>query len=205
MPKNCRVPIPSDQKKVLKVLTCLFENYIVNKTPSTIVYLSNPVDDSSGNTYDPMVEELNAIVTLINNYLETNGVLFDGDNVAIANIWVSDAQGQIQYFSDDVSGNTFTNAFNNEIYLSGNLNNVGVLKPVQKLNIDDCASKSYQVFPVVNNEGTNANPIYVNYSLSLLVERIGCAGVSNLGFLGFSIKVPIANAPFNTCSSNSCC
>jgi hypothetical protein len=202
MTKNSKNPVPAEQKKLLKVLTCLYKNYILDQTPATVAYLANPTEEG----YQLMLNELNAINVLVNNYFEVNGLLTDAseNNIASADIWTSSAQGVVQYFSnEDASANTFKNALDNAINI-GPINNVGVLKTVQRLNTDDSEDEAYQVFPVVANEGSEVSPVYVNYTLASLVERIGCQGVSNLGFLGFTIRVPIESAPFNTCYVARC-
>ncbi len=188
MPKNCSVPVPEDQKKVLKVLTCLFDNYVVSKTLSTTAYFANPTPAN----YLDMAEELGAIRILLNNYLNANGVLFNGENVAVANIWVATAEGNIAFNTNNES-NTFADAVTNAY------GNVGGLKTVQKLNVDDCANRTYQVTPVVV---VSENPS--NVTQASLVERVGCSGVSNLGFICLNLQVPLGDAPFNTCGT-SCC
>ncbi len=205
MTKNCCTPVPSEQKKLLKVLTCLFDNYIANKTPSTVAYFANPSGDVNGSdTYDPMVQELDAIVTLINNYLNANGLLFDGSAIPVANIWVATAEGKVA-FNSDASNNTFVNAispFPLGIQVNGVYSEVSGFKTVQKLNIDDCASRTHQVTPVVVIGG---DLLPTNVTQASLVERVGCSGVSNLGFICLNLQVPIASAPFNTCTSTNCC
>ena len=193
MSKNCSVPVPCEQKRLLKVLTCLYENYVLNQTPSTDAYFANPT--SAG--YDAMDEELTAINTLINNYLNTNKVFVDisGNNVAQVDLWSAVAQGMV-HFNTAADNNTFDNAINNAINVNGVISNVGVLKTVQKLNHDECAEKAYQVTPVTNETS--------NVTQASLVERVGCPGVSNLGFLGMTLQVPIANAPFNNCYIAQC-
>lgn len=204
MKKNtkCSVPVPCEQKDILKVLTCLYEQYVLNQTPSTDAYFTNP----TSNGYTFMVEELDAITILINNYLQTNKILVnaEGNNIARVDLWSAVAQGMIAYNSDGVSANTFTNAIDNNIAVNNVITNVGVLKTVQKLNSDECAEKAYQITPVTNRLPSVSDPVYANNTQASLVERIGCAGISNLGFLGMTLQVPIANAPFNNCYTTKC-
>lgn len=194
--KNCCAPVPCEQKKLLKLITCLYENYVLNQTPSTDAYFLNP----TSNGYDSMIEELNAISTLVNNYLNTEKIFVNSDNENIASfgLWSANALSLVAYDSYDVSGNTFINAVNGDINMDGNINHVGILKPVQKLNLDDCITKAYQVVPLTLDNGTNVK------TQASLVERVGCCGVSNLGFLGLTLSLPIANAPFNSCSVPIC-
>lgn len=197
--KNCCVPVPAEQKKILKVLTCLYENYIQNQTPATDAYFANPT--AAG--YTAMNNELNALNTIINLYIDTNKIFVDtsGNNVAQVNLWDAVAQGMVHYNSAvPATTNTFTNAIANAINVNDVITNVGVLKTVQKLNIDECVDKAYQVTPVTTN-GPEGN---VNYTQASLVERVGCSGVSNLGFLGMTLQVPIADAPFNNCYVANC-
>jgi hypothetical protein len=200
MPKNCSVPVPTQQKRLLKVITCLYENYVLNQTPSTDAYFTNPTEDA----YNAMDQELNAINTLINNYIETNKVFVDmsGNNVAQVELWSAVAQGMVAY--NTAGDNTFANAIANTITVNNVISNVGVLKTVQKLNLDECAEKAYQVTPVTNGNGAGEGESYVNVTQASLVERVGCPGVSNLGFLGMTLQVPIADAPFNNCYVTQC-
>jgi len=192
--KNCCVPVPAEQKKLLKVLTCLYENYIQNQTPATDAYFANPT--AAG--YADMQTELDSINTIINIYIDTNKIFVDGsgNNVAQVNLWDAVAQGVVHYNSALAGANTFTNAITNQININGVISNVGVLKTVQKLNLDDCADKAYQVTPVTDGAD--------NFTQASLVERVGCPGTSNLGFIGITLQVPIADAPFNNCYVAKC-
>ena len=199
--KNCCVPVPNEQKKLLKVLTCLYENYIKNLTPSTDTYFSNP----NTTTYAAMAVELSAINTLINSNLIANKIFVDasGNNVVVANIWTSNAEGILQYNTEvTAETNAFENAYSGAIPLNTNIHDTGVLKPVQNLNMDDCVNKTYQVTAIPTFPVSPTSPVFVTQAL--LVERIGCAGVSNLGFLGISLQVPLAYAPFNNCYVSNC-
>ena len=196
--QNCSIPVPAEQKTLLKVLTCFYEQYVKNQTPATDDYFTNPTLAR----YTEMKKELDAITTLINVYLDTNKIFVDasGNNVARVDLWDAVAQGMVHYNSalaDTV--NNFSNAIANGINVNDVISNVGVLKTVQKLNIDECVDKAYQVTPV-----TNAAEGNVNYTQASLVERVGCPGVSNLGFLGMTLQVPIADAEFNNCYVANC-
>ena len=199
--KNCTVSVPCEQKKILKILTCLYENYIKNQTPATDTYFANPTADG----YAAMKSELNAINTIINIYIETNKIFVDvdGNNVARVDLWDAVAQGMVHYNSALTDNNTFAAANDNTLKVNTVISNVGVLKTVQKLNIDECADKAYQVTPVTNSVDNDAEP-YVNVTQASLVERIGCHGISNLGFLGMTLQVPITNTPFNNCYVSKC-
>lgn len=194
--KNCCVPVPAEQKTLLKVLTCLYEQYVKNQTPATDAYFTNPTADG----YNAMKEELDAITSLINIYLDTNKTFVDasGNPAAQVDLWSSVAQGMVHYNSA-LAVNNFANAIANTLNVNDVISNVGVLKTVQKLNLDECADKAYQVTPV-----TNAAEGNVNYTQASLVERVGCPGVSNLGFLGMTLQVPIAIAEFNNCYDDKC-
>lgn len=200
---NCSISVPCEQKKLLKVLTCLYEQYVLNQTPSTDAYFANPTQLG----YNAMIQELNAINTLVNGYLDANLIFVDisGNNVARVDLWASVAQGNLHFNSQltPLAQNTFEGALQNNIFVNEVISNTGVLKTVQKLNNDECAAKAYQVTPVTNFLNSPAGE-YVNETQASLVERIGCPGVSNLGFLGIFIQVPIANTPFNKCYTPNC-
>ena len=195
--QNCSIPVPAEQKTLLKVLTCLYEQYVQNQTPATDAYFANP----TAARYTEMKKELDAITTLINVYLDTNKIFVNaaGMNIARVDLWDAVAQGMVHYNSATNADNSFTNAIANDINVNNVISNVGVLKTVQKLNIDECVDKAYQVTPV-----TNAAEGNVNYTQASLVERVGCPGVSNLGFLGMTLQVPIADAEFNNCYVANC-
>lgn len=188
--QNCCVP--TEQKTLLKVLTCLYEQYVHNQTPATDAYFANPT--LAG--YADMKDELDSITTLINIYLDTNKTFVDasGNTVARVDLWDAVAQGMVHYNSATDASNTFDKAIANLINVNNVIINVGVLKTVQKLNLDECADKAYQVTPVTNG---NSEEGYTNNTQVSLVERVGCPGVSNLGFLGMTLQVPIVVAPFN--------
>jgi hypothetical protein len=196
--KNCCVPTPTEQKKLLKVLTCLYENYILNQTPATDSYFANPTSEN----YINMVSELNAIKTIINIYISTNK-LFCVSYVNVE-LWSAVAQGMVQYNSAIGNDNTFNDAIANNIKVNQVISNVGVLKTVQKLNNDDCVDKAYQVTPVTNTTSCNEPFLYTNFTQASLVERVGCSGISNLGFLGMTLQVEIEAAPFNNCYVPKC-
>lgn len=193
--QNCCVPVPAEQKTILKVLTCLYEQYVQNQTPATDAYFANPTSDG----YDAMKDELDAITALINIYLATNKTFVDasGNPAAQVDLWSAVAQGMVHYNSALGTSNIFDDAIANTLNVNDVISNVGVLKTVQKLNLDECADKAYQVTPVTNADGNNKTQ-------ASLVERVGCPGVSNLGFLGMTLQVPIADAPFNNCYVAKC-
>jgi hypothetical protein len=196
----CSVPVPTEQKDLLKVLTCLYEQYVHNQTPATDDYFTNPTQAK----YAAMKAELDAITVLINVYLDSNKTFVDssGNNVARVDLWDAVAQGMVHYNSALADAvNNFPNAIANNLNVNDVISNVGVLKTVQKLNLDECADKAYQVTPVTNG---NSREGYTNNTQASLVERVGCPGVSNLGFLGMTLQVPIANAPFNNCYVAKC-
>jgi len=196
--QNCNVPAPCEQKTLLKLLTCLYEQYVRNQTPATDAYFANPT--SAG--YTSMKDELDSITKLINIYLDTNKIFVDasGNNAAQVDLWDAVAQGMVHYNSALNDANTFEAAFTNVLKINDVISNVGVLKTVQKLNLDECADKAYQVTPVTNGSSGSI----LNFTQASLVERVGCPGVSNLGFLGMTLQVPIADAPFNNCYVANC-
>lgn len=59
---NCSAPIAKTQKKLLKVLNSLFQQYIVCQTPNSKAFFASP----SVTTYPTMVNELNGLIQFIN-------------------------------------------------------------------------------------------------------------------------------------------
>ena len=58
---DCSAKITKQQKKLLKVLNCNFQHYVVNKAIATQDFMANPKSDS----YTQMVSELISIVNTI--------------------------------------------------------------------------------------------------------------------------------------------
>lgn len=194
---NCSAPIAKTQKKLLKVLNYLFQQYIVCQTPASKAFFASP----SATNYTPMSSELSGLVQVIQATpllakLNTNTVN------AYARIVAWDAEGQVAY---DTSKNTnsYTNYVGNNI--SGS--NYNTRKGSMILNVDECAVNIYQVKPAQSH----APAAYGTITEASVYERMGCPGVSNIGFLRLSIEVDITAYPFNNCdcptidsSSSSC-
>lgn len=192
MPKNCSAPIQDSQRILLKVLTCLWKQYVLNRTPVTKAFLASP----SPAGYDLMVTELTAINALIssNDAINSlNALLPLGATPAYVNLFSAYANSNIAY------NNSRVNNYASSVV--GTLGNIGMSKPVQILNTDECVNIAYQVKPAVS-----VNPLnLLNWvTEASIVERSGCPGVSNTGFIGVSLEVDIVTFPFNTCTLPTC-
>jgi len=194
---NCSAPIAKTQKKLLRVLNCLFQQYILCQTPSTKAFFAAP----SVSTYASMSAELGGLAQVINATallakLSTTAV------TAKARILVCNAEGTVAYDSALTSAdNTYPK------YTLGTVNssNFGTRKGIQQLNVDECAVNVYQVKPTFSHfslTDSSSNKLVVTGAA--VTERTGCPGVSNTGFLRLSIEVDITAYPFNACQCNDC-
>lgn len=208
--------IRKKQKLLIKVLTCLWTQYVSNRTGASKTFFSFP----SSEHYDSMTKELNALGTLLNNNDAIKSLDIEDGTSAFVNIFSAFANGVVAYnyandvntTSDGLTANTYQNALtgdiiNSNIALDGN---VFGLKNIQNLNTDETILQSMQLKPALSQ-----NPDYKpNYGAVIPVlprwvteasvaERIGCAGVSNTGFVSMSIEVDLEHFPFNACDNLS--
>lgn len=189
MPKHsknsCEIAcIPSCQKKLLKVVSCVWKNQIVERTPNTDTYFANPTSEN----FTAMQTELNSISSLIQNLPEIKAL----DANPVVNIIASNAQGVIAFNQAlPAAANTFANA------AAGSNGSNANEKNVQRLNVDECLETAYQVRPAFDDEQTAVTEAVVS-------QRTGCNGVSNTGFLTLSVQVSIEDYPFETCSNAIC-
>lgn len=202
---NCSAPISKTQKKLLRILNCLFQQYIICKTPSTKAFFANP----SQNAFNNMSNELNGIAQVINASsllakLSTTSV------TAYAKISVYNANAVKAL--DTSESNTMDD------YARNSLRDPS--KEIAVLDTDECINCGYRVkvgqsSKPGNSHGTNleypyqlSNNTWANKGIyvtdAIVAERIGCAGVSNTGYLRFDIEVDINAYPFNPCQCNNC-
>jgi hypothetical protein len=206
MQKNS-APINKRQKLLLKVLTCLFNQYVSKQTGVTRAFFANP---NSEDTYNKMFLELKSLAAYLNvnealNKLSTKADPDKGINefIPYVRFVATDAMGVVAVdTSKDVLVNTYSN------YLDGVISdNHGTRKPWQILNTNESLQRAYQVKPSKNHDPAKKQcdgsfvPTFVTEGR--IIERTGCNGVSNTGFLAMSIEVDINLFPFDTCS-NSC-
>ena len=190
MPKNtnsCPVACaPPCQKKLLKIVSCLWKQYIVNRTSQTDAYFANPDDIN----YRLMVSELSSCQNLLRISPAINSLDASGNHINVA-IITADAEAYIAYNSDDISGNTFLNASEQNLGTEANEKNI------MKLNVDECLETVYQVRPAFDKNGVACTEVIIS-------ERTGCNGVSNTGFISLLVQVSLENYPFNYCSTGLC-
>ncbi len=184
--KNCAAPISKGQKLLLKVLTCLWNQFLKCKTHATTAFLKNP-NDADART--AMETELDALAQLINTNAAMKKLTVP-NFVPYAYILSSDAQGYIEY---DTSG---------EYEAYNGYDNIANTKQFIKLNIDECLQEAYQVIPFIyigssQTDGPQAGDTYTTQAM--VTARAGCQGVSNIGFVTLAIQVDIDAFPFKTC------
>lgn len=191
--KNCAAPISKGQKLLLKVLTCLWNQFLKCNTHATTAYLRNPNDVSGNPKEDAMKKELNAYSDIINNH-EALLRLSTPTFKAYAYIVAANAQGDFAY-------NTAPTPYVGDQHIAHR-------KQFIKLNVDECLEEAYQVSPVlyVGDDQTNGPQNDKTYvTEAMIVTRAGCQGVSNIGFVAFAIQVDIDAFPFKTCPCGTKC
>lgn len=190
--KNCAAPISKGQKLLLKVLSCLYRQFLECQTHATSAYLANPNINANQTA---METELNAYADIINNHAALVKLSLP-TFPAYARIIATNAQGMVAY---DTAANGFEQG--DELINS---------KQITKLNVDECLKEAYQVSPVLYVGptvevigGPIANETYVTEAM--VVARAGCQGVSNIGFILFAIQVDINAFPFKVCPCGDQC
>ena len=209
MPKKCSpcpdtcITIKKNQKLLLKILNCLWNQYITNRTTATKIFFANPnplSTDVSGNTkYTNMLNELTLFTNLINSN-EALKVLSDLDPSGIpayARIIACDANGIVA-----VDTSSSTNTYDDYLANTVNSTNQATNKNIQNLNVNECLSNSVQVKPVKTSyPDSSVVPTNTFVTEASVSERSGCAGVSNTGFITLSIEANINVFCFNSCVS----
>lgn len=183
---NCTAPISKNQKKLLKIITCLFNQYIVCHTPATKAFMADPSNVSLLNN---MNVELTGLLGSIyaSNYIKCLSTV----NIPVhARIVVYGADGKLTYDSDKGLDALSTD-------------NYGTLKGTQVLNVDECQEVVYQIKPGTYSDKTSLRFGQVITEAGAY-ERIGCPGVSNTGFLRLTLEVDIDYFPFNPCYCDDC-
>ena len=201
MPKNCSAKIERSQKLLLKVLNCLWTQYVSNRTSATKAYLASPT--SAG--YLLMAAELAALGDLLNTNSainSLNSLVAPGGTPTYVNLSAVYSTGVVAYLYSAT-----TNVYP-AVNISGLPIPVGSLKVVQILNTDDCVPQAFQVKPTVSfnpaNYENQSAPAPVWVTEAMVAERSGCAGVSNTGFVILAIEADITAFQFNTCPTLNC-
>ena len=200
---KCSVNLSCNSKLLLKVLTCLWNQYIKGHTQYTQIYQAAPSEEA----YLLMETELNArFSTIQSSHILEKLNICTTQNPTYVELIVGSAYGNVVYYNSgdapvvfDVSGNTFENASTASIVPF----NIGTHKPVQKLNIDECLENSYQINPEYLYNADSQN--YYSATAATIVGRTGCSGVANTGFISLSIFVDNLCFPVSSCVKESCC
>lgn len=213
MTKNATSRIPKNQVLLLKILKCLWNQYLVNQTPATTLFFASP----SQANYNIMLTELDALAAVINNLvnLSSSALVLPGltATAPLANIWSSNANGVIAFYSALENGvpadpvvpdtNDFRNFVDGSLTLNQGVMNTGSLRAVQKLNNDDSATEAYQVTPQLSTDADlAAENTFV--TAATVVGRTGCPGVTNTGFVALQLEVDLPTFAFETCGPQSC-
>jgi hypothetical protein len=194
---NCS--LGNQQKLLLKVLNCLAAQYFTGKTGNTTAFMANPSEEG----YEKMKNELSGIVACLQSSQSVLNLALPAPSPApLVRIISTFADGKVAFDSSRPSGdNTYFKAVNNTV----NPDNYGTRKGWQVLNTDESASQSTQIKPAVYSADRNINPPTIRrwVTEARLVERTGCPGLSNTGFVALSLEVDIHAYSFKTpCASN---
>ena len=203
--KICGARVGKKHLLLLKVLTCLYTQHVSCKTEAAKLYLSNPNEAS----WALMSAQLTAISAVINTSVDTLSVVTPVDTTSFARIVAANADGNIQYDTALVTfdivtrvvtdGNSYLDA------IQGTLGSIAQKKQVQMLNTDECKTLAYQISPSLSHDPTNASADpAVFITEAMVVERAGCAGVANIGFIATSLEVDLTTFSFNTCPCTKC-
>jgi hypothetical protein len=198
---KCSVDLSCNSKLLLKVLTCLWSQYVKGHIQYTQIYQAAPSEEG----YDLMLAELNArFDAIVSSYVLEKLNVCNTQEPSYVELVVSDAYGNVVYYNSDVpepindNDNSFQNAASNSIASF----NLGTTKPVQRLNNDECLENAYQVNPVYLADGSGN---YSSATAASVVVRTGCAGIANDGFIRLSVIVDNACFPVPSCVKEACC
>jgi hypothetical protein len=197
---KCSVDLSCNSKLLLKVLTCLWSQYVKGHIQYTQIYQAAPSEDG----YALMLAELDArFDAIISSYVLEKLNVCTTQASTYVQLIVSDAYGNVVYFNNNApitfepGNNTFANAASNEIAPF----NVGCGKPAQRLNNDECLETSYQVNPVYLEDGSGN----ISATAATIVARTGCSGIANTGFIALNVIVDNTCFPVSSCVKESCC
>jgi hypothetical protein len=199
MTKNSSSSISKQQKILLKVLNCLWVQYVSNRTNGVKVFMANPSEE----TYEIAKDELNAIAFLIHSNPGLKSLDIPLKKKTIGKLIASLPDSTVAIdTSKNPPFNTFLE-FENRAFES-TADKEGVRKTIEILNNNENINQAYQFRPQItkfldaNNNLTNIWVTQVAIS-----ERTGCAGIANTGFVTFAIEVDIEAYPFNICLNPS--
>ena len=198
---KCSVDLSCNSKLLLKVLTCLWNQYVKGHIQFTQLYQAEPSADG----YVDMLQELEAIFASVkNNFALRKLDLCPGQNSTYVELIVSDVYGDVVYYNTDApvtfdsNSNTFANAATADIVPFS----LGTNKPVQRLNVDECLENAYQINPEYLTDGSGN---YYSATSATIVGRTGCAGVANTGFIELTLIVDNTCFPVPSCVKGNCC
>lgn len=222
---SCEKKNPCDinyqQKTLLKVLNCLYKQYVVGHLLHTKTFLANPTP----NDYPDMQSELYLIQNAIQKNLPASLSCSSGDSYPplarlVAITAGGDAACDTKYNTTKVDTTTTPsedpNSFAN--ILNGQIDdyNFANLQATQILNTRPDEQLAYQVSPAPNQTITNvtgtgipSDPYVYVYEVDTDSERIwiteasvtqrsGCPVIINTGFVRFSIEVDSSCFPFTS-------
>ena len=216
MPKNYSAPIEKSQKLLLKVLNCLWNQYVSNRTVFTKAYLASP----SFPRFKLMVKELVAIGDLLNSNPAISAlqklVTNEDGTEPYVNLFAAHADGSVAFAYNIIQALPTTDSEWEDLYqqslqsVFNSSNNIGGNKTIVNLNTDECVSQVIQVKPELSLN-PNYAPDFTTIPVVLptwvtsasIVERSGCPGVSNTGFVDLVIEVDIKTFSFNSCENKS--
>jgi len=212
MPENRENPSPclitSSQKKLLKVLNCVFKNSVVNKTTNVSTFLANPSrganDPSSIDfLYRKMATQVQSIVDLLNCDDRIDELITEKTEIRPTfRIYVVDTNGAVVYDSAVIKPlltNTFLNyTQKTELYSQYNANgelsnSVTALKVIENLNVDENLEYSWNVRPYLSISARNTENKIANLDFKKKQSTIWDQG--NPGLVPKKSKVFDAFAP----------
>jgi hypothetical protein len=208
MTKNCNAKIGSEQKILLKILNCLWNQYVNGRTPKTVAYLAAPSEAG----FNEMKDELDAIQVLIAGTKLITKLQDLITGVSTANVFSGlasvYANGAVAYSTTSIVLLTYIESVDNYASKTIEFDN----KLTNQLNVYELQQTAEQVAPETsqNPENSPVDPETTPLTwvtAATIAGRSGCSGVSNTGFISLRIEANLASFPFKTCeySDPYCC
>ena len=199
MSKNCGVSVSKEQKIVLKVLNCLWTQFVSQRTGGLSAFMAKPSED----LYNVARDELNAIATILNNNPGVKALNTPGKAAYV--LLIASFPDSTVAISTNHNLDTY-NTYCPDFMIRATCpvaDKEGVRKSIENLNNNECISQAYQIRPNTNSNLTElvseAGPKWV--AQASITERTGCPGIANTGFITLALEVDIEEYKFNSCEN----
>lgn len=197
------------QLPIIRIINSLYNEYIKDKLPITREFLTNPLSGqipaptpALNNTYYSMADEAASVSAAMNRDIRLR-ILNTTTIPALVRLLICYADGKVAF--DSSKPIDCTNAIAGQNNWSNSQSNVptsfindnhATRRPIQELNVLNNLKLAYQTKLASSHASPPLTPVYPNVSPvyiteARIVERAGCNGDSNIGFILLSIEVDI--------------